>query len=291
MKKIFSIWALASLLACLPGATKAQFNITIVNTDEFLKAEAIDDVIFTAQYELNYLPDTTNADKRVEETMMLKVGRKSSVFYSYSKFLTDSIIEIDKKNDASLEVIQNHLKQYTAKVSYKIYKNYPTGKVTYTDQLGVSRFINQEDTPMPQWTILPDTMTILSYPCRKATCNFLGRTYQAWFTTQIPRSEGPWKLQGLPGLILKAHDDEQHYRFECTAIQQNNQEDNKIMYSDQGYEPISRKNLNKLYARFAADPVGYITNSAPNVKLVIRDQDGNATKNPKNTPHNPIERD
>ncbi len=288
-RRIYSVLSFMLLLAIHSNAY-AQFSINIVNTNEALKAEPIDDVIFTVQYELSSIGDTLNPDKKTDETMVLKIGKKNSVFYSYARFLTDSIIEIDKKTGASVNVISNHLKQYKAKVNYKLYKNYPEGKTTYTDQLGMNRFICEEKIALPKWTLLPDTMTIHSYLCEKATCNYLGRTYEAWYTTDIPRSEGPWKLQGLPGLILKAEDTQGHYKFDCSGIQQSRGDKDKIMFSADGYEPISRKDLNKLYARFAADPVGYITNTAPNVKIVIQGDDGKPAKDPKDTPFNPIER-
>lgn len=53
-----------------------------------------------------------------------------------------------------------------------------------------------------------DTTTILNIVCQKATMEFRGREYTAWFTMDIPINDGPWKLYGLPGLILKAEDSE-----------------------------------------------------------------------------------
>jgi len=172
-------------------------------------------------------------------------------------------------------------------VTYQIYKNYPAGKVTTLDKIAINRFRCEEDNEVPAWELLTDTMTILSYSCQKAVCNFKGRDFEAWFTPEIPRSEGPWKLQGLPGLILKVADSQGHYSFECSGLI--NAEE-KIMFGADGYEPISRKNLNKVYERFATDPVGYVTSSSPNVRIVIKDESGE-DKSVKNMPYNPIERD
>lgn len=292
MKKSFIISVIVFAIISIPSQNlKAQFNMSVVNVSEALKSEPIDDVILTVQYNLSFVGDTLHPEKKMDESMMLKIGKKNSVFYSYARFLTDSILEIDKKNGADMEVIHNHMKMFTAKVSYKIYKNHPAGQTTFIDQLAMNRFVCKEKAQLPEWTILDDTLTIHSYNCRKAVCNFYGRTYEAWFTPEIPRSEGPWKLQGLPGLILKAEDTEGHYKFECTGIVQNRGDEDKIMYSDDGCQPISRKELNNMYARFAADPIGYMTSAAPNVKVIMKTEDGRPASNPKNTPHNPIERE
>lgn len=55
------------------------------------------------------------------------------------------------------------------------------------------------------WKIDPaEKKAFGTYECRKATGQFGGRTYEAWFTPDIPVGSGPYKLGGLPGLILEA---------------------------------------------------------------------------------------
>ena len=192
---------------------------------EVLKAKPIDKVLFTAQYDLSFVGDTAHEDKHIDETMMLKVGSKSSLFYSYARFRMDSLIEMDKATGASQEIIQEHMKQGTSQVNYQIFKNYPEGKLTQLEPIAASNFRSEEKTEIPVWELHPDTATFLAYTCYRATCRFRGRNYEAWYTPEIPRSEGPWKLQGLPGLILKASDSRQHYTFVCTGIEKAGKEE------------------------------------------------------------------
>ena len=53
---------------------------------------------------------------------------------------------------------------------------------------------------------------------RLATSDFRGRRWTAWFATDIPVSDGPWKLGGLPGLILEAYDQGDDYRYTAVRI-------------------------------------------------------------------------
>ena len=52
-----------------------------------------------------------------------------------------------------------------------------------------------------------------------ATADFRGRRWTAWFATDIPVSDGPWKLGGLPGLILEAYDDGQQHVFTAVGLE------------------------------------------------------------------------
>ncbi|MEQ1799963.1 MAG: GLPGLI family protein [Lacibacter sp.] len=57
-----------------------------------------------------------------------------------------------------------------------------------------------------QWVLNEKVKKIDSFVCSQATCFFRGRSYTAWYTPEIPVSNGPWKFGGLPGLILEVYD-------------------------------------------------------------------------------------
>lgn len=90
-----------------------------------------------------------------------------------------------------------------------------------------------------QWEIGDSTKTVLGYECSIATANYHGRHWTAWFTTEIPLQEGPWKLTGLPGLILEASESTGQHSFIATGLEASNQEMYPI-YPYRQYEKMSR---------------------------------------------------
>lgn len=80
-----------------------------------------------------------------------------------------------------------------------------------------------DDEYLPQqWTVKDSVKHILGHPCRMATCNFRGRNWVAWFAADIPVNSGPWKLGGLPGLILEAYDRNDDYHYTAVRIDKHN---------------------------------------------------------------------
>ena len=106
--------------------------------------------------------------------------------------------------------------------TFEVWKNRPDKhQITYLDWTFIDSWIYTQDFPDFQWEIEPDsTQTILEHPCMMAVGNYAGRTWKAWFTMDIPMSDGPWKLCGLPGLILKAEDARGEFFFTAISIQQ-----------------------------------------------------------------------
>ena len=49
-----------------------------------------------------------------------------------------------------------------------------------------------------------DTLTINGYLCSRAETTFRDIRWEVWYTEEVPSSVGPWRLRGLPGLIVKA---------------------------------------------------------------------------------------
>ncbi len=279
-------------LLLMPGCvahTYAQFSMSVA-TPNTVKADTIDHALFRVQYMVSMRIDTVNLERDpLTEEMMLEIGPSCSAFHSYTKYVQDSVVQSAFASGASQEMIQKLLGQFKGGiVSYRLYKNYPSGKSTLLDRIGMGELRCEENNETPQWTLMPETETILGYTCHKAVCRFKGRDYEAWYTPEIPRGEGPWKLGGLPGLIIKAGDSRGHYLYECTGIEQYSIP-KPILYRGKEAEPVTRKQLNKIYERYYADPIGYLMNSNPNMTIMVTNDRGEKADNPRNTPYNPME--
>jgi len=91
---------------------------------------------------------------------------------------------------------------------YFSYHTFDDGKMTTYTQVWDSHYKITEDIPTPEWSIHEDsTRSVIGFNCTMATTHFRGRDWKVWFSEEIPLPLGPWKLGGLPGLILAAHCD------------------------------------------------------------------------------------
>jgi GLPGLI family protein len=106
------------------------------------------------------------------------------------------------------------------KFLYTIYKNYPTSKLTFIEHTLDGTFKFEEELDLFNWQLSGDTATSGDYKVQKSTCDFGGRNWIAWFCPEIPYSEGPYKFNGLPGLIVKVYDTKNHYVFELKNIEE-----------------------------------------------------------------------
>ena len=75
------------------------------------------------------------------------------------------------------------------------------------------RYSIEENYTAPKWTVSSESKNIGGYTCQKATTTFHGREWEAWFCPQLAYPSGPWKLTGLPGLILEAYDTRKEIQF------------------------------------------------------------------------------
>lgn len=191
--------------------------------------KVIDKLKYTITYRTKSVRDTTKTDSEgrydyENDDMQLEVGEKVSYFYSATYRAYEE--ELRKSVDANNIAIPTSTSA-RGSISMDFYRNYPTGKSTYLDKVIREKFRITEPLEQPQWDIIADsTKQILNYDCQMARCKFKGRTWTAWFTTDIPLDNGPWKLCGLPGLILRAYDAKQQYIFDCVGMKQAGEAEN-----------------------------------------------------------------
>lgn len=102
------------------------------------------------------------------------------------------------------------------------------------------------------WQILDETKKIGDFTCQKAKAKFRGRNYYAWFTTELPFNASPWKLHGLPGVVLKASDEDNKIQFIFKSINKVD-EGEFFKLQDDNSEIISIKEYSKLQGSLAND--------------------------------------
>jgi GLPGLI family protein len=99
----------------------------------------------------------------------------------------------------------------------KIFKDYIKNEIYSKDLISLRFFTIKDSINNFKWNITDKEKKILEYNCKMAIGNFRGRTFLVWFTSELP-SGGPWKLDGLPGLILKADTEDGYYSVEAASI-------------------------------------------------------------------------
>jgi len=177
----------------------------------------LEPVKIIATYSLNYQQDSTNPSNIRNADMLLFIGENISKFVSKADYMNDTITRKFKTFEQEQEYYMNPQRPIPY-ILYKLYKNYPTGKLTYTEYIPSSNFRYEEDLDLFNWNLTADTTTICGFKVQKATCDFGGRSWIAWFAPELPYSDGPYKFNGLPGLIIKVSDIRNHYVFELKLI-------------------------------------------------------------------------
>lgn len=187
--------------------------------------ETIDTTEYLIEYAFNAL-DIQNEDTYID-LQWLEIGKHQNKYSSRYVYVSDSI-RTDYMLDPNapdtwpnswLPHGRNSYGNWGELKYHVLYSSF--GKIrTFTREL--SRAYNgyyDESYPGMQWQMHAEMMNVCGHLCQKATCKYHGRTFEAWFTLEIPFSYGPWKFGGLPGLILKVYDIDHLYTFECIQIQ------------------------------------------------------------------------
>lgn len=188
---------------------------------------------YVVVYEMSYLKDISKPDRIYHDEIILEISGEYSKSYSYKMFHYDSTYTDSNKKGA-----HNYPSPKSSAFPVDVVKNYRENDMTVYHRAPSDGpiFEYEESMNLFDWKMTSEMMEILGYSCFRATCDFRGRKWNAWFTMDIPLQEGPWKFNGLPGLILKIEDENGDYMFDCIRI---NNEKRPILLYDYLYEKSS----------------------------------------------------
>lgn len=273
MKKILTFISIIVLLVAVADGRTIRRTLSIL-PNSVPETETLANETMEFVYDYRCCVDTTGLleDNISGDKMLLQIGPDGlSKFSSYKNLTVDSIIMRSNHEQIVDAAIEGKL---STGEFMTIYKNFPAGKLTHTEKICQDWFRYQEDMPQLEWELTDSVTTISGYECHSARCNFRGREWWVFYTEDIPLSDGPWKLYGLPGLIMKATDEKWHYTFECIGIK--SRADRPITVYKVPFNEVSRRDYYDTRHRYEVNPYAYYEATTGN-HVTVTDEAGNPT--------------
>ena len=190
------------------------FTLAHQNTDKY---EVLDSTYLDLIYHFKYRMEEKDDSLSGDDLMELQIGRK------YSAFFSKDLRELDVKNTETLKTAMQFTPAPPTAVGFDLLFNHFTDSILETNRIPyTSQVINYEEKiPNIEWKYeLEDTATVMGYHCHAARCSYSGREWKVYYTPKIALPYGPWKLNGLKALVLKAEDAEGNFVFEAVGLSQ-----------------------------------------------------------------------
>ncbi|MDR0438005.1 MAG: GLPGLI family protein [Bacteroidales bacterium] len=257
---------------------KKTFTFGLLIASYLCYSQTIDHAQLEVRYHYEMVGNRAQPERKTTDEVILLIGNRYTAYYSFMNFTTDSLQKANPNEyqsqltgggGATMRPGET-LKEFADRSGGTLTVNQPrtrlpsnpfntghyfinrsSGEVTYLSDgirsAGGNRghYSYTEQLEKPEWTIETETAEIAGYSSQKATTRYGGRDWTVWFTPEIPVSEGPWKLRGLPGLILKAETADGEFALTATSVVRSS---NRSIVKDQEnvYRNISKKELYRL---------------------------------------------
>lgn len=221
-----------------------------------------------AVYLFSHIRDTTKPNDLYKEEMMLDFSSNASVYKSYILYKGDSTDYAQ-----ALKGIMPAAEFKIPKATFdQHFFGFDKEEYYFIKPWIQDTLVIQEPIDKIQWSIRGQQKKIAGLDCTLARGEYKGRLYQAWFCSDIPVKAGPWKLTGLPGLILEAEDTSGSVHFELQRLQ--NLDVSSYIGLPRNKRFITKKEWTQMVTAIKENPQGFInaqmSPSGPNQNTTLK---------------------
>lgn len=274
------------------------FSLTIaaqtINTTaiQSLKTDSIHKKIvgnadYLVVYDYFFTPDAEFSFQKRKGQTFLQVSNNFNRFGDYNQLRYDSLMDTSFKKGNQKdpkEVVQRINLLRLVRFNESILFNKQTKKLTIQRTVGsTTKYQYVEDCPQLDWKLLDGDTIISDYQCFKASTRLFGRDYIAWYCPEISMPYGPYKFNGLPGLVLRVTDSLGHHDFVLNGIKTVNGYNPIYYWNRKDIVKTSRETVRKIYKNSCDDPMEAFVSDG---SVII---DDNVRAKIKAHPYNPIE--
>jgi GLPGLI family protein len=152
-----------------------------------------------AEYEIYYNTEIPNV--KIGKLIINKNLDKSIFLYGKNE-------SENKKNDDGKNIVL----QYKSSERFNFF-DFSINELISKEKVFNEEYLINEKVPAILWNLELDEKEIGNLKVKKATTFYRGRNYTAWYSLEYPIKFGPWKFQGLPGLIIEIYDESNRYHW------------------------------------------------------------------------------
>ncbi len=242
------LFSIAILSICLTA--NAEHILDLRHRKEIVKDTASMEIVYA-----HIAIDPVKNERRVKYEM-LTIGNNFNKYGGYDNYQIDSLYMENPEFDPPFEEYRELSRNYET-ISESTLTNKTEGTITFHGKEFINYYRYTEPLPAIEWELSDESDEIIGYKCRKATAKWRGHDWTAWYS-DIPEDAGPWKFQGLPGLILKLEDSTGEHFFEAIGTK------NDVFpfgYGKKLYCKTTREKFNNLYKEYCQNSGAMLVDS------------------------------
>lgn len=167
--------------------------------------------------------------------------------------------EITEKNGIVYERISdNNIRMIDKNLNFFYYKDYINDSLLSSQKIGKVEYVIGEKLSQLEWSMIEKDTVFLEQGCKIATSFHRGHTWTAFFSDKYASQGGPWKLDGLPGLILYAVTEDLNYEFKATAIKTIGKSEGVVQNPFLGKITVTWDEFSKLMRNYFKKKIAYM---------------------------------
>lgn len=153
------------------------------------------------------------------DLFILQISREGlSSFQSYFTLQRDSIRDACVQQGISTQETVARMRSIPPGSKCRLYYNPRENKYTEMDY-GLYYFKATEIASKLDVVFEDSTKVVLGFHSEMAKAHYYGRDWVIFYTTEISLPYGPWKINGLPGVVTEAYSTDGAYRFQLKGFE------------------------------------------------------------------------
>ncbi|MBJ7880307.1 GLPGLI family protein [Gelidibacter salicanalis] len=255
----------------------ALFMVLLMNAQDFQGVAT-----YKSHRKVDFKVKEGNENKEVQKQIQEQLKRQFQQEYTLTFNKNESLYKKNEKLEAPMPS-SSGIKITISDGSDIIYKNIKEQRFTNQTEIYGKQFLVKDSLAGKTWELLNETKNIGQYTCFKAQFKAEVKTQTltedngmetitkevittAWYTPQVPISNGPARFFGLPGLILEINDGD--LTLVCTKIVINPAEEIAIVEPKKGKE-VTQQEFNEILEKKNNEMMDQMNSRSKNGNTVI----------------------